>query len=116
MTTMLLKVPVTEDGEEYFEVEVDRRHVEAITLAAGRSRGGAWSTTALSAAMAKALPALRMVAHGVRSAAAPDEISVEVGLAVGGETGLIFTKGTMEATFTLSLTWRGGGDSAPPAR
>jgi hypothetical protein len=35
----------------------------------------------------------------------PDEIEIEAGLKVGGETGLVFTKGTAEANFVVRMTW-----------
>ncbi|WP_327643719.1 CU044_2847 family protein [Micromonospora zamorensis] len=107
MSTVLLKVPVAEGSDEYVEVEVDRRDIAGIELAAAGDGRGQWSTTTLAASLERVLPALRTVISRLRSsAAAPDEISVELGLAVGGETGLIFTKGTTEATFTVNLTWR----------
>ncbi|MEH0932281.1 CU044_2847 family protein [Micromonospora sp. CPCC 205558] len=112
MSTVLLKVPVTEGSDEYIEVVVDRRDIAGIELAAAGDGGGQWSATTLAASLERALPALRTVIDRLGSAATPDEISVELGLAIGGETGLIFTKGTTEATFTVNITWR---RSEPPA-
>ncbi len=112
MSTVLLKVPVTEGSDEYIEVVVDRSDIAGIELAAAGDGGGQWSATTLAASLERALPALRTVIDRLRSAATPDEISVELGLAIGGETGLIFTKGTTEATFTVNITWR---RSEPPA-
>ncbi|RQX01887.1 hypothetical protein DLJ59_16980 [Micromonospora inaquosa] len=109
---MLLKVPVTEGSDEYIEVVVDRRDIAGIELAAAGDGRGQWSATTLAASLERALPALRTVIDRLRSAATPDEISVELGLAIGGETGLIFTKGTTEATFTVNIMWR---RSEPPA-
>ncbi|MEV1072856.1 CU044_2847 family protein [Micromonospora parva] len=108
MSTVLLKVPVAEGSDEYVEVEVDRRDLAGIELAAADDGRGQWAATTLTASLERVLPALRTVIGRLRSAAAPDEISVELGLAIGGETGLIFTKGTAEATFTVNVTWRRG--------
>ncbi|MBQ1010816.1 hypothetical protein KBX53_07620 [Micromonospora sp. M51] len=106
MSTVLLKVPVAEGSDEYVEVEVDRGDLAGIELAAADDGRGQWAATTLTASLERVLPALRTVIGRLRSAAAPDEISVELGLAIGGETGLIFTKGTTEATFTVNVTWR----------
>ncbi|MEU7845899.1 CU044_2847 family protein [Micromonospora parva] len=106
MSTVLLKVPVAEGSDEYVEVEVDRRDLAGIELAAADDGRGQWAATTLTASLERVLPALRTVIGRLRSTVAPDEISVELGLAIGGETGLIFTKGTAEATFTVNVTWR----------
>ncbi|GLZ62450.1 CU044_2847 family protein [Micromonospora sp. NBRC 107095] len=112
MSTVLLKVPVAEGSDEYVEVQVDRRDLAGIELAAADDGRGQWAATTLTASLERVLPALRTVIGRLRTAAAPDEITVELGLAIGGETGLIFTKGTTEATFTVNVTWR---RSEPPA-
>jgi hypothetical protein len=31
---------------------------------------------------------------------------MQLGLKVGGETGLVFARGSAEATFTVNLSWR----------
>lgn len=114
MTTVLLKVPVAEGSDEFVEVEVARRDLGGIELVAAGDGRGPWSAVTLATSLEKVLPALRTVVGRLRAAAAaPDEISVELGLSVGGETGLIFTKGTTEATFTVNLTWRRGEPPAP---
>lgn len=48
-----------------------------------------------------------MILNKLRTTArSPDEIELEFGLKVGGETGLIFAKGSAETTFHVRLTWQ----------
>jgi hypothetical protein len=50
-------------------------------------------------------PSLEKVAGLVRTLT-PTEASVEFGLKMGGETGVIVAKGNAEANFKLSLVWK----------
>ncbi|WP_162907556.1 CU044_2847 family protein [Allorhizocola rhizosphaerae] len=104
--SFLLRVPVDETGA-YFEVEVDERDVSGeVELVAGRP-DMANAPFSLASSLRSVLPALHVMLDGLRSLApGPDEVTVELGLKVGGESGLVFVKGTSEATFTVHLTWR----------
>jgi Trypsin-co-occurring domain 1 len=125
LATVLLKVPVSEGSAEYVEVEVDSRELgESVQLRAGPtdpagsigSVARAVAEFSLTSSMDRVLRAVTTMLTRLRSAEhAPDEVSMELGLKVGGETGLIFAKGTAGSTFTLTLTWRKpgtGGDGA----
>src|SRR5262245_32358104 len=50
-------------------------------------------------------PALRAVADRLKSMS-PDEVSVEFGLALGAETGIVVAKGSSEMHFAVTLTWQ----------
>jgi hypothetical protein len=104
---VLLKVPVEDDSDEFVEVEIDYDDLtDGVQLASRPGEGAARAAFSLSSALDRVLPALRAIVARLRGAEhAPDEIAMEIGLKVGGEQGLIFTKGTAEATFTVSLTW-----------
>ncbi|HZN17566.1 MAG TPA: CU044_2847 family protein [Micromonosporaceae bacterium] len=107
MARTLLKVPVGDDDDGFIEVEVDRRDLEGVDLASDDGDGAARAPFSLSASLGKVMPAINTILTRLRSAEqAPDEIGMQLGLTVGGETGLIFTKGTAEANFTLTVTWR----------
>ena len=43
----------------------------------------------------------------------PDEITVEFGILLGAETGVVVAKGPAEVHFTLSLTWKPGERPRP---
>jgi Trypsin-co-occurring domain 1 len=105
---VLLRVPVEDGSAEYVEVEVERRDLsESVELVADDGKALV-ATRSLGASMDRLVPALRAILKRLRGDGfAPDEVGMEVGLKVGGETGLIFAKGTAEATFTVKLTWRG---------
>jgi hypothetical protein len=99
--TVLLKVPIEDGTDEFVEVEAE---ADGVILASIHDRISAFS---LGSAMDSLLPVLRTIVKRVRDAEhAPHEIAVELGLKVGGEQGFILTKGTAEATLTLTLTWR----------
>lgn len=73
----------------------------------------------LASALDQALPALALTMRKLRRAVSgAEEVSVEVGLKVGGETGVVFVRGTADATFRATVTWRrpdgaaGGADDA----
>lgn len=44
---------------------------------------------------------------------APDEVTVEFGLVLGAESGVVVAKGHGEVHFTVTLAWKGGSGSAP---
>jgi hypothetical protein len=49
--------------------------------------------------------------HSALTGVKPDEITVEFGLALGGEASVPFVaKGTAEAAFKVSATWKTGGN------
>ena len=56
-------------------------------------------------------PALNVVTRQLRRLS-PDELTVEFGLLLGAETGIIVSKGKGEVHFNVSLTWRGSGKPA----
>jgi hypothetical protein len=69
----------------------------------------------LAASLDRTLPALSLVLSKVKAASAGcDEIAVELGLRIGGETGLVFVKGSADATIGVTVTWRRPPD--PPSR
>jgi hypothetical protein len=49
-------------------------------------------------------PVLQRI-HKVVAKSAPDSAEVEVGVKLGGETGVIFTKGTSEAHIVIRMSW-----------
>jgi len=110
--TLLLLVPVDAEGTEFAEFEVSHADIAALTdsgvvLAAdGRHRLSAAGFT-IASGMDKVLPALRTVLNKLRTGVlTPAEISIEVALQVGGETGVFFAKGNTEASMRVCLTWR----------
>lgn len=56
-------------------------------------------------------PALDSVVKRLREMS-PDEVTVEFGVMLSAEIGAVVAKGSAEGHFTVSLTWRPGGNSA----
>ena len=114
---VVLKVPLGDGTDQFVEVQVSRSELLGLTesgvvlASAGGERFEATGYT-LADAMRKVLPALRTVLGQLRAGVdAPDEVTMDVGLQVGGETGFVFAKGTAEASIAVSMTWRRGTDS-----
>jgi hypothetical protein len=86
-------------------VDLDPENVEFVADD-GEKRLATLGTT-LGEAFGKLEPALDLIVSRLRRATRrPDEITVDFGLKLGGEAGLIFAKGTAEANLSVSVTWR----------
>ena len=106
--TMLVKIAVGDENENTAIFEVDESEISGeMVLAATPDAGKAAevATVSLDDALAQAEPTLRRLADRLR-AMSPDEVSLEFGLKVGGEAGVIFAKGTAEVNFVVRLAWR----------
>ena len=55
-------------------------------------------------ALAKLKPSLRKVVDLLKELS-PDQTVVEFGLKLGGETGVIIAKGTVEVNFKVTMSW-----------
>jgi len=112
MDTSLLRVPLENTDGAYIIAEVDDSDLDGIELVAGgRRRGIDTSAETFSDALGKVEPAIELVLSKLRKAA-PDEITVDFGLKIGGEAGIIWAKGTAEAHLTVSVTWKRDGAPA----
>jgi surfactin synthase thioesterase subunit len=65
----------------------------------------------LEQALDQIKPAMRAVFDRL-VAMSPDEMSVEFGLTLGAETGVVVAKGTSEMHFAVTLTWQRPGSAA----
>lgn len=107
---VLLKVPV-EDGLELL-VETDRSELpdELVLASPQAGRAIARSAVTLAEALRQIAPVLRTIKAQLL-VARPDQLEVEFGLKLGGETGIILTKGTAEVNFKVTMVWN---RAAPP--
>lgn len=114
--TALLKVPVGDGSGEFVEVQVARAELQdlsesGVVLASDDGSRFEAATFSLSSAMDRVMPALRVILGRLRSGVhSPDEITMELGLQVGGEAGVFFARGTAEATVAVTMTWRRAAD------
>jgi hypothetical protein len=105
MDALRVRIPVGDaDGEDRF-IEAEIEPGPGITLASsgGKLTEAPWT---LAEAFDRIGPAIEIILGKLRTQLkAPKEIEVEFGLTLGGELGVIFTKGTAEASFTVRATW-----------
>jgi hypothetical protein len=100
----ILQVPLADGGS--LLVEADESTVGELSLAA--PDGGhiiAVASQTLERSLDEITPALHTVTRRLR-AMAPQEFSVEFGLTLAAEAGVIVAKGSVEAHFTVTLSWK----------
>jgi hypothetical protein len=109
---VLLRVPIDDKSEEFIEVQVAADELGQ-TLPTGpqpAADDGARIKKAgftLSSAMDGVMPALRVILGKLRDGVhSPDEITMTLGLQIGGETGIVFAKGAAQASVEVTATWR----------
>ena len=105
--SFLLSVPVDKDTDAVVVFEADRAEIaDDLVLAAPEpSKVAARARTTLEDALTDLKPSLHKIVHVLRETS-PDEMTVEFGLKMGGETGVIIAKGTAEVNFTVSMSWK----------
>ncbi len=89
--------------------EVDRSEVPDDLVLASPEPGkvAARARTTLEEAFAHLKPSLAKVVDVLREMA-PGEMTVEFGVKMGGETGVIIAKGTAEVNFKVTMSWKAG--------
>jgi hypothetical protein len=101
---VLLEVPVG-DGTVLL-VEADRADIPpGLTLASPNpGEAAAKAVRTLSESLERLEPMLRTIKDRL-VASSPDHFSVEFGVKLGGETGVILAKGTAEVNLKVTMTW-----------
>ena len=109
MDTEQLQVPLDGIDGAYVIFEVDPADLEdgSVQLVADDGSRLNKATSTLTEAFSRVEPAIEVIVSRLRNAA-PDEITVDFGLKMGGEAGLIWAKGTAEANIAVSVTWKRG--------
>ena len=104
--TYLIDVPV--DGGGRLLIEVADDGLGSLELASLRpGEVVARARVSLEQSLEDLLPSLGVVTQRLRRLA-PDEFTVEFGLACGVESGLFVAKGTGNAHLTVTLVWKSG--------
>jgi hypothetical protein len=110
---ILIQVPLDDaEGAAAVLVEADRGDVPgSLTLASpDPGQAAAVAARSLSASLERLEPVLRTVRDKL-VASAPEHFSVEFGVKLGGETGIILAKGTAEVNLKITMTWDRKTDS-----
>jgi Trypsin-co-occurring domain 1 len=104
--TYLLSVPIDGGSGDVLVFEADQSQVAEGLVLASPSPGefADRAKVTLEEALEKLRPSLEKFVGSLKKLS-PDETTVEFGLRVGGETGLIVAKGTAEANFAIRMTW-----------
>jgi hypothetical protein len=98
-------MPVEDGSDDLLVVEVDDSEVpDDLVLAATPGQLAARAQVSLEDALTKLKPSLQKVVHLLKELS-PDQTTVEFGLKLGGETGVILAKGTAEVNFTVTMSW-----------
>lgn len=101
----LVRVPL-ENGE-FLIAEVDQVDIpeESVVLASPEpGRAVARAAHTLESSLLSLRPALAGLTETLK-ALTPQEVSIEFGVKLGGETGVILAKGTAEVHFTVHVQW-----------
>jgi hypothetical protein len=104
----LMEVPVESGGRLVVEVADDDLPGSLELAARGPGEVVARASESLEAALDSLRPVVRTVREKLGEMS-PDETTVEFGLVLGGETGIVVAKGTAEVHFTVTLSWKGDG-------
>jgi len=105
VTEILMEVPLA--SGQTVVIEVDSQEVPNDLVLASRDpyAVAVKATETLDQVLSKVKPALQAVSTWAKSVS-PDECCVEFGLKLGGETGVIIAKGTVNVNFVVKLTWK----------
>ena len=87
---------------------------EELVAATGIGEKVAHARETLEAALGSVTPALGVLTRQLRKLA-PDEVTVEFGLVLGVEHGIVVAKGKGEVHFTVTLAWKGDGSDGVTA-
>jgi hypothetical protein len=101
----LVRIPL-EDGD-FLIAEIDGGDIpeESVVLASPEpGRAVARAAHTLEASLLSLRPALAGLTETLK-ALSPQEVSIEFGIKLGGETGVILAKGTAEVHFTVHVQW-----------
>ncbi len=101
----LVRIPL--ESGEFLVVEMDRGDIpgDSVVLASpDPGRPVAQASRTLEASLRSLRPALDSL-RGTLDALAPEAVSVEFGVKLGGETGVILAKGSAEVHFTVNVQW-----------
>ncbi len=113
MARVIVQLPVDLGGQS-IEVEADRSSLgKGVDLVSDDGGNVAKLTGSLEQSFTRLKPAIQQLVDGLR-VHGPDAFELQFSLVVGGETGLIFAKGSTEANFSVRLNWE-NRSRTPPA-
>lgn len=106
--TVLMRVPLDDaEGAGSVLVEADSGEIPGglVLASVEPGRAAATASRSLAASLEHLEPVLRTVKDKL-VASAPEHFTVEFGVKLGGETGIILAKGTAEVNLKITMTWQ----------
>lgn len=101
----LVEIPVEGGGRLVVQATDGDRPGDLGLAAAHPGEIVAQASETLEAALQEIRPALTALRDTLASVA-PQQVTVEFGIALGAETGIVVAKGTAEVHFTVTMTWQ----------
>jgi len=105
----IVEYPLEDGGVLLVQAAAVDSASEGLGLASSTEEKAVKATETLESALDHVTPALRSVAGKLRELS-PDEVTVEFGLTLTAETGVVVAKGSAEIHFTVTLAWSKGSD------
>jgi hypothetical protein len=116
---VLIQVPLDDAADAASVlVETDSEDIPGGLVLASPEPGkaAAIATKSLAASLEHLEPVLRTLKEKL-AASTPEHFTVEFGVKLGGESGIILAKGTAEVNLKITMTWdRQGRESVPDGR
>lgn len=109
----LVEYPLEGGGRLYVQsASVDAASGQ-LGLASSTEETAKKASETLESALAQVIPALKSVTGRLKDLS-PDDLTVEFGLTLTAETGIIVAKGGAEVHFTVSMAWSKAGPPTTP--
>ncbi|MEU8078780.1 CU044_2847 family protein [Catellatospora citrea] len=106
VVTRIMRVLLNEQTDEFIEVEIDGSDFAAPVELASKPGQALIAPFNLDTAAGRiGLVAKTLISKLRAQQMIPDELELQMSLKIGGETGLVFAKGTTEATFIVTARW-----------
>jgi hypothetical protein len=103
----IIEFPVEAGGVLRVQAVDDWESGEELVAATGVAEKVAKAKETVETVVGSVTPALKAVTGQLRKLA-PDEVTVEFGLVLGVEHGIVLAKGKGEVHFTVTLAWKDG--------
>jgi hypothetical protein len=107
----LIEIPVEGGGQLLVQARDDDLPGDLDLAAPRPGEIVAHASKSLETALDQVRPAVNAVVAWLKLMS-PDEVSVEFGIVLGAETGVVVAKGTGEVHFTVNLSWKGSDGAA----
>jgi hypothetical protein len=105
--TYQLAVPLSQGSDDVVIFEVDSAEVpdDLVLASDDPARKADRARVTLEEALTNLKPSLKKIREMLQDLS-PDETTVNFGLKIGGEYGVVIAKGTAEVNFSVEMSWK----------